>query len=160
MGLFKKNKTMSYSQDHLEKTNKLIKSAHTYAIATYIPLLDKYPELEAVANSNLLTFWGYLTTIACVGTAFMEIADTVPEKDQPEIAYAVQKKLNDWQSDSYNVMVDFAKYVKRLVDSGVEVPDAIGGWIWVNLEKHDQSNQKLKELASTLKLVRVLGYPF
>jgi hypothetical protein len=45
------------------------------------------------------------------------------------------------------------------MDSGVEIPDAIGGWIWVNLEKHDQSNQQLKKLASSLKLVRVVGLP-
>ncbi|NPV44562.1 MAG: hypothetical protein HPY70_11420 [Firmicutes bacterium] len=157
--LFKKNKVALYSKYHLEKADKLIKSAYIHAVSTYVPLLDKFPEVEVVADSNLLEFWDYLITIAGVGTAFMEIADTVPEKDQPGICYAIQKKLNEWQSNSYHAMVDFVNYVSKLVDSGVEIPDAIGGWIWVNLEKHDQSNQQLRELASSLKLVRVVGLP-
>jgi len=159
MDLSKNDKSKPYSKDQLEIADKLIKSAHIYAVSTYIPLLDKYPEIEAVADSNLLTFWDYFVTIAGVGTAFMEIADTVPEKEQPGICYGIQKNLNEWQSDSYHAMVDFINYVSKLVDSGVEIPDAIGGWIWVNLEKHDKSNQRLVELASSLKLVRVVGLP-
>lgn len=159
MGLFKKNEAVPYSKYHLEKADRLIKSAHIYAVSTYVPLLDKVPEVEAIADSNLLEFWDYLITIAGVGTAFMEIADTVSEKDQRGICYAIQKKLNEWQSDSYHAMVDFVNYVSKSVDPGAEIPDAIGSWIWVNLEKHEKSNQKLKELASSLKLVRVVGLP-
>lgn len=122
-------------------------------------MLDKYPEIEAVANSNLLAYWDYLITIAGVGIVFMEIADKVPEKDQPGISSAIHKKLNDWRADSYNLMIDFTNYVNKLIDSGVEIPDAIGGWIWTNLEKLDQANQQLKKLASSLKLVRVVGLP-
>ena len=150
---------MLYSKHHLEKADQLIKSAHIYAVSTYVPLLDKFPEVKAVADSNLLEFWDYLITIAGVGTAFMEIADTVPEKDQPGVCYAIQKRLDEWQSDSYHAMVDFLNYVKRLTDSGIEIPNAIGGWIWINLGKHEQSNKKLKELASSLKLVRAVGLP-
>lgn len=159
MEFFKNNKSRSYSKDHLERADKLIGRAHIHAVTTYVPLLDKYPEIAAVADSNLLEFWDYLITIAGVGTAFMEIADTLPEKDRTGIAYAIQSKLNEWRSDSYNVMVDFIYYVSKLVDSGVEIPDAIGGWIWVNLEEHSQSNQRLKELASSSTLVRAVGSP-
>ena len=150
---------MPYSKHHLEEADHLIKSADIYAISIYTPLSDKFPEIDAVASSKLLEFWDYLITIAGVGTAFMEIVDTIPEKRRPGIAYAIQKKLNDWQPNSYAAMVDFLNYVNQLTDSGVEIPDAIGGWVWVNLEKHEQSNQKLKELASSLKLVRVVGLP-
>ncbi|TRZ94698.1 MAG: hypothetical protein D4R82_03140 [Dehalococcoidia bacterium] len=150
---------MLYSKDHLERANELVEFARIYAIETYILMLEKYSELEALGNSNLLEFWDYLITIAGVGVAFMEIADTVPEEDQPGISYAIQKKLNDWQSGSYDVMADFLSYYVNLTDSGVEIPGAIGGWIWVNLEKHGQSNQKLRELASSLELARAVGLP-
>jgi len=159
LGFFRKNNTVLYSIHHLEKADFLIKSADIYAVGTYVPLLDKFPEVKAVADSNLLTFWDYLIAIAGVGSAFAEIADTVPEKDQPGLCYAIQKKLESWKSGSYNAMVDFLNYVTKLMNSGVEMPDAIGGWIWFNLEKHEQSNQQLKELASSLKLVRVVGLP-
>jgi len=150
---------MLYSKEQLEIAEKLIKSAHIFAVGTYTPMLDKFPELESVAKSNLLEFWDCLITIAGVGTAFMETADSFPEEEIPGITCAIRDKLNEWQSDSYNVMVDFIHYVDKLVDSGVEIPAAIGGWIWVNLEKHDQSTQRLRELASSLKLVKVVGIP-
>ena len=159
MGFLRKKDTPLYSKYQLEKADSLIKAAHTYAIATYVSIADKFPDVIAVADSNLLTFWDYLITIASVGYAFAEIVDTVPEKDQPGLCYAIQRKLEEWRLGSYKAMVDFLKYFKRLMDSGVEIPDAIGGWIWVNLEKHDQSNQQLKKLASSLKLVRVVGLP-
>ena len=154
-----KHKPAPYSNEHLEMANALVQSARIFSIGIYSPMLDKYPEVVSVANSNLLAFWDYLITIASVGSAFMEIADTVPENEQVGIAYAVQEKLNDWHPGSYDAMVDFVKYAKALVDSGVEVPDAIGGWIWVNLEKHDQASLELKELACSLKLVRAIGAP-
>ena len=156
---FMKHKPTPYSNEHLERANALVQSAQIFSIGTYSPMLDRYPEVVSIANSNLLPFWDYLITIASVGSAFMEIADTVPENELAGLAYAVQKKLNDWHSGSYDAMADFVKYTKSLTDSGVEIPDTIGGWIWVNLEKHDQANLELKELASSLKLVKAIGVP-
>lgn len=145
-------------KERLEIADKLIKSAHIFAVGTYIPMLDKFPELESVAKSNLLEIWDYLITIACVGTAFMKIADSFPElKEVWGVTHAIRDKLKEWKSDSYNAMIDFLRHVDKLVDSGVEIPDAIGSWIWANLEKRDQSNKRLKELASSPKLVKVVG---
>lgn len=150
---------MLCSKDHLERADELITAAHIFAVGMYLPFSDKFPEIEAVANSNLVELWDYLLFIASVGTAFMEIADTVPEKDQRGIACAVYKKLNDWSPNSYDAIKDFIKCVKKLLDSGVEVPDTIGFWIWANLGKQEQSNQQLKELASSFRLVRQIGLP-
>ena len=159
MNFFRKKNTVTYSTHHLEKAAFLIKSADLYAVATYAPLREKFPEVKAVADSDLLTFWNYLIAIAGVGSAFTEIADTVPEKDQPGLCYAIQRKLDDWKPGSYDAMVDFLHYITGLMNSGVEIPDAIGSWIWINLEKHGQSNQELKDLAASLNLVRIVGLP-
>lgn len=159
MGLFRKNKDAPYTEQHLKQAEALIKSARVYATATFVSLKDEFPQVRAVTDSNLLAFWDYLITIACIGTAFAEIADTVPGKDQPGTCYAIQKKLNDWNSDSYNAMVDFLLYVKKVADKGIELPDAIGAWIWVNIGNHELSNLELKELASSLRLVRAAGLP-
>ncbi|MEK7196423.1 MAG: hypothetical protein AAB151_02030 [Nitrospirota bacterium] len=159
MSLFRKNKDTPYTEQHLEQAEELIKSARVYATGTFISWIDECPQLQSVTDSNLLAFWDYLITIACIGTAFAEIVDTVPEKDQPRICYAIQKKLNDWNSDSYDAMTNFLLYAKKLIDKGVELPDAIGSWVWVNIEKHELSNLELKELASSLRLVRAVGLP-
>jgi hypothetical protein len=156
MTLFKKN-NIPYSKHHLEEADNLINSVHIYAVSTYNSMLNEFPEIVSVVDSNLLSLWEYLITIAGVGTAFMEIADTVSDKKQVGITYAIQKKLYDWHSESYEAMVNFINYTSKLVANDVEVPDAIGGWIWINLEKHQQANQELIKLASSLKLVRPVG---
>lgn len=147
------------SKSRLKEADKLIQSARIYAVSTYFPLCDEFPEIKAVAESELLEFWDYLITIAGVGTAFMEIADTVPIIRQIGLTHAIKKQLEDWQEGSYFAMADFIQYAHNLISSDVEIPDAIGGWIWVNLEKHDQANENLVELASSLRLVRVVGLP-
>jgi len=157
MGLFKKSKIAPYSEHHLKRAEALVNSANIYAVGTYVHMLDKFPELEAIEDSNLLDLLDYLITIASVGAAFAEIADSITDKDQRGLTHAIKKKLNDWESDSYKAMKNFLMYAHQLMDSGVEIPDAIGGWIWVNLEKHPSANQNLKELASSLKLVRPVG---
>jgi hypothetical protein len=159
MGLFKGSKSLPYSESHLKKSDFLIHAAHIYALGTYLPLINEYPEIEAVANSQLLVFWEYLITVASVGTAFAEIADTVPRKDQRRISHAIKKKLDDWQPGTYDVLLDFIKALVKFTNDGIEIPDAIGGWVWLNLEKHEQADQKLKELASSGKLIRVTGLP-
>ena len=159
MWFFKTDKPVPYSSEHLEMANALVQSARIFSIGTYFPMLDKHQEIVSIANSNLLEFWDYLITVASVGTAFMEMADTVPENELAGVAYAVQKELKGWHSESYNAMADFLKYTKALVNSGVDISDAIGGWIWTNLEKHGQANFELKQLASSLKLVRAIGVP-
>lgn len=122
MGILQK-RNEPCSKEHLEKADMLIQSAHTYAITTYDSMSKEIPELVAIADSNLLTLWEYLTTIACVGTAFMEIVDTVSDKNQLGVAYAIQKKLDDWDSGSYEGMVNFINYTNKLVDTEIEVPD-------------------------------------
>jgi len=62
-------KTMINKKDYLKKADELIKSSSIYAVSIYIPLLDKYSELKAVVNSNLLEFWAYLITIAMLAEA-------------------------------------------------------------------------------------------
>ncbi len=159
MGVFRNRRKLPYSKVDLLNAKKLIKSANIYAITVYSPLSNEFPEVDAIIESDLLEFWDYLITIAGVGTAFMEIADSVPEREQFGLTHAIQKELDDWQKSAYYAMRDFVKYVAKLVDTEVEIPDAIGTWIWVNLEKHDKSNVKLRELASSLKLVRAVGLP-
>ena len=89
----------------------------------------------------------------------MEIADSFPEKEQTAVCYSIKLKLNDWASDSYHALVDFLKYVKKTVDAGIEMPDAIGNWIWISVAKHNQCNKELKELATSLELARIVGVP-
>lgn len=148
-----------YSDLQLEKAEMLINTANIYAISLFGKLINDYPELEVIVDSNLMEFWDFLITIACVGTAFREIADSALEEDQSGICYAIKDKLNEYKLDSYAALADMIEYVAKLTNSSVEIPDAIGAWIWVNFEKHDNANLQLIELSSSLKFVRIVGLP-
>jgi len=140
-----------------DKADSLLQSAQIHATTLYDTLVKEYPELNVIAESNLLNLWDNVVTVACVGCAFMEIADSVPDNDQRGICNSIKTKLNDWNTDAYLVMIDFTIFAYDLVNSGTEPPDSIGAWIWANLGKHEKATQELKELTFSLKLVRPVG---
>lgn len=140
-----------------EKASFLIKSADAYSITMYIPMLKRFPEMASIAESGIVELWDYCVFIACVGVAFMEIVDSVNRNEQEELCYSIKRELNKWKPNSYDVMVNLLEYVRKLVNSDIGIGDAIGGWIFINLEKHEQANRELIEFSSSLKGVRPLG---
>ena len=114
--------------------------------------------MKAIEESDLLNTWYYLITIAGVGTAFFQIIDTVPESKVKGICNAIQHVLNDWNPNAYDTMADYTNYVKRLVDKEVNGVNAVGGWIWINLEKSEGANEELINLALSLKLIGPTGF--
>lgn len=142
------------SEGHLEKAGSLIESARMYDKTL---VFDKYPEMKAVAKPNLLPLWDKLVTIACVGCAFAEIADTVPEGDQRGIAYAVEKKIESWQHGSWVQLAALVAELEKMTDKGTDIACRIGGWILRNLRDEDKSSKELEKLASSSELATAVG---
>lgn len=141
-------KSQTYSTKDLEKAQTLVKTSDIFAVSLYTPLLDMYPKLKVIAENNLLRDWDHFVTIACVGTAFMEIADSFPKKnDQSSKAYAVQKALTDWSADSYKEMADFTKYV---YSNKSELSMAIGEWILKNLRADIEQASEFPKISESL----------
>lgn len=141
-------KSRAYSIEDLEKSQMLVKTSNIFAISLYVPLLDIYPKLKMIAEINLLRDWDRFVTIACVGIAFMEIADSFPKKnDQSNKAYAVQKALNDWSADSYQEMTNFTEYVYL---NKSELIKATGKWILNNLKMDIKQTSEFSQISESL----------
>lgn len=149
-----------YLKTDLKKAKFLVSSADLFGITSYNPMLDKYPDLAVVANSELLLSWFYLVAVACVGVAFMEIGPAFSSNRYSGIAYAVQKALNEWRPDSFSNMLGFTETIYKLVNSEIDMGVAVGSWVWIGLEKiNSKKNRKLSlQLRKlSLKFSEVLG---
>lgn len=141
-------KPKTYSAEDLEKAQALVKISGILATSLYIPLLDVHPKLKAIVETNLLKDWDHFVTVACVGTAFMEISDSFPKKnDQSSKAYAVQKALTDWSTDSYKEMADFTEYV---YSNETKLTEAIGKWVLKNLRADVEQAPELSQISESL----------
>lgn len=121
----------------------LVPAANTLAVSSYSTLLDHYPQLDMLAAADNLGDWDFFMTVAGVGTAFMMIADRVPLDDQRSVSEAVAQELRSWNSQGYAALTDFIGFMKRSVDGGIDLPDAIGTWVIWNLKQGCPSQQEL-----------------
>jgi len=84
--------------DRFEQAKYLVRAAHGYAITVYRPLSEQFPEICEVPKSGLIDYWDYFITIASVGFAFMEIADSFKaDRDIDNAADGIKKALNEWE---------------------------------------------------------------
>src|SRR3989344_1650986 len=140
--------TQTYSAEDLEEAQTLVKTSSILATSLYVPLLDLHPKLRYIIETNLPKDWDYFVTIACIGTAFMEIADSFPkEDDQSSKAYAVQRALTDWSTDSYKEMVDFTEYV---YSNKSELTKAIGKWVLKNFQADVEQAPEFSQISESL----------
>ena len=129
----------------------------------YLPLCEKYPDLREVGKSGLYEYWNYFITIATMGFAFMEIADSFKdEQDIDGIETAVQKALNEWEKHpfsfaNYDVMCNFLDTFNELQKEGLPLDTSIGAWIWINLKGSKGATEKLKEIAQQEFFSELLG---
>jgi hypothetical protein len=150
-------KKRPYTENQLAAASFLIGSADCYAVAAQTSLEKEFEQMNSITDSGLDSVFQYVFKIACVGTAFMVIVDTVKESDVKGLSYAIQAELNARDTIGYEYMVNLLHYVRRLIDKNVRPDDAIGGWIWVNLEKDSHANDALRKLAASLILIRPTG---
>lgn len=149
-----------------KRAEQLVGAAEIYAVHLLTSLLKRYPEIGSVLESDLMPYWDFLLTVACVGVAFVAISTDVPPAEQERVREIVKERLGSWQpcmppvgmhhrgrEALGNFLGQHVMFVKR----GNNPPDAVGAWIWRNLEVDPQANEELKALARSLRLVRPVG---
>ena len=114
-------------------------------------MTEALPLLEKIAGTEGTKNWDFLMTVAGVGTAFLMIADRVPEPQQPEVSEAIRCSLTSWDSQGYDALRDFVVFVKRNVDGGVDLSNAIGSWVLWNVKLAAPEAEELR-LASPIGL--------
>ena len=119
------------------RAKKLVSCANRLAIASLDDeLLHLYPPLlNAYRSPSLMgrLVWDFFATVAGVGVAFAEIADTVPEAEQEALSAAVVDALTAWNRRGCNALTDFLNFVRQGITSGAPLPALIGTWIIRNV---------------------------
>ena len=119
------------------RAKKLVSFANGLAIASLDDgLLHLYAPLRNAYRSPSLRgrlVWDFFATVAGVGVAFAEIADTVPEAEQETLSRAVVDALTAWNRRGYGALTDFLNFVGQGVTSGAPLPVLIGTWIIRNV---------------------------
>jgi hypothetical protein len=152
------------SKNHFERAQHLLGAAQTNAISMYVPLSERFPELREVAKSGLYEYWDYFVTIASVGFAFMEIADSFQDtEDSDNVAAAVQEALNGWDKrpfkwSNYEVMINFLDTFDEFQKEGFPLDVSIGAWIWINLKGSEKATEDLKTIAEHQFYAKLFGH--
>lgn len=151
--------------DAIDEAKFLVSAAHGNATMMYPPLSEKFPDLQEVGQSGLCDYWDYFITIASVGWAFMEIADSFEtDQDSANKANAVKKALNEWKEppqpfescSNFSIMTNFIEAVVRFQKEGLPLDLSIGAWVWKNLSV-ERATSKLKEIARQPRYAELLG---
>jgi hypothetical protein len=119
------------------RAKELVSFANELAIASLDDgLLDLYAPLRNAYRSPSLRgrlVWDFFATVAGVGVAFAEIADTVPEAEQEALSRAVVDALTAWNRRGDSALTDFLNFVRQGVTGGAPLPALIGTWIIRNV---------------------------
>jgi len=158
--LFKKS---GYSDKQLKDANELVSLAQELAISSYVPLLDKFPDLAAIAKSGQMEKLDFLLTVAGVGIAFSRLAGSVKENQIEGYSLAIKQALDNWDKNGYSSLAEFVKYLfillnNNTVDDFEKYKEAIGAWIFLKLEEDPKSNIELRQLAKRRDLYGAIGH--
>ena len=119
------------------RAKKLVSFANVLAISLLDDdLLQLYPPLVNAFRSRSLIgrlVWDFFATVAGVGVAFAEIADSVSEAEQEALSGAVVDALTAWNRRGSNALTDFLNFVRQGVTNGAPLPALIGTWIIRNV---------------------------
>lgn len=150
---------MAQAEDFNKKTERLVKSAKIFAISNYTSLVVTHTEMMELKSCNLDVYWEDIVAVSCMGVVYMKIFDTYLMKEQSEITAAFKASLDKLQNNSFELLGDFTKYVRGMVDIGLELTDAVGSWLWVKIEEHPKASRQLKELAHSQRLSKTAAMP-
>lgn len=149
-----------FSNKQKQAADFLVNSANGSAISSFTNFMEKFPELSIILELevDLLPFWDKLFTVCCVGVAFSRI-ESLPEKEQDGISWAIAASLEHWKKDAYNKLLvsfvgDFSAAVKK---EGQNPAVIIGDWLLNKLKDYSGNNARMKVLTDSSQLKEVIG---
>ncbi len=163
MGLFDSIfKKPSYTDKQLKDATALVSLSQGLAISSYMPLLDKFPDLGVVTKGGQLEKFDFLLTVAGVGVAFSRLTSSVKENQIDGYSLAVKQALDNWNKNGYSSLSEFVKYIvyllnNEIIDDIEKFKEAVGAWIFLKLEEDPKSNSEVKQLAKRHDLFVAVG---
>jgi hypothetical protein len=115
---------------------QLVPAAQTYVLTILPALSEDHPDVYDVVGADLLPYWDFLATVACVGVAFIAIPTAVAKPEQQDlICNVIQDCMETWNPSSHGAFENFLGHHTMFVKQGLTPPDAVGlgcGGMWRN----------------------------
>lgn len=141
---------------------RLLHAARACAIASYIRLLDEYPDLKEISETAKLRQFDLLAAVAVIGTAAPELSEKLNKDQKEKLLSDIHKVLLSWEKESPELFDDFTGFLESRSDnedgeSIDELAEAVGSWIFSQLHRRNSSNDNLHAFANSAQLAFALG---
>jgi hypothetical protein len=138
---------------------QLVPAAQTYVLTILPALSEDHPDVYDVVGADLLPYWDFLATVACVGVAFIAIPTAVAKPEQQDlICNVIQDCMETWNPSSHGAFENFLGHHTMFVKQGLTPPDAVGHWVWRNVAEHPAANAETKKAYESPRLARPTGW--
>ena len=151
-----------YNENQLKNATLCVDHAHMSAVSTYMPLIKRFPDLEAIYKSGLLEKFDFLLTITGVGIAFSRMTEFVNENEIDGYSLATKQALENWKDGCSSSFLQFTHYIYTLIRDNViqnidQYKEAIGAWVFSKLVEENTASLELRSLRSRRDLFLVIG---
>ena len=130
-----------------DQATNLVQSANVFATSSAMTVVDNIPLIGDYFKSGAVSAksWDFYVTVASVGTAFVTIADYVPEDKRETVCAKIGEELSRFHSKGYQALENLSGLLHRYCDAGIPFHHAVGSWLSINLlEKDDPDKEELE----------------
>jgi hypothetical protein len=133
-----------------ESAKNLVKMASIFAIALDATITDTHHLVSNYFETRDLSpdSWEFYVTVACVGTAFITIADYVPKEKGESICVNIGEELVQFHPNGCLALEILNSLLRNCCDRGMPFHNAVGGWLAINLLEKDQPDNEDMEAFS------------
>jgi hypothetical protein len=127
-----------------DQATNLVPSASFFAtnsantVIDNIPLIGDYFKTGALSTDS----WDFYITVASVGTAFVTIADYVPEDKRESVCVKIGEELFRFHPKGYQALENLNGLLHSYCDAGIPFHHAVGNWLPINLLGKDDPEKE------------------
>lgn len=132
----------------------LVWETNTLAKATLAPMIKRFPQYNAVVESDLTNTWDFLMTIAMAGVA----ANAKGILSNADARASLRSSLDNKLHGGGNAFDNYYKYTNlRMRVVGASWSGVSAMWMTENLRRHNNANATFKQIADALEFVNPLA---
>ncbi len=139
------------------QATNLVQSASIFATNSTVTAIDNIPLISDYFKSGAVPAesWDFHVTVASVGTAFVTIADYVPEDKRETVYTKIGEELFRFHSKGYQALENLSGLLHRYCEAGIPFHQAMGSWLSINLlEKNDPEKEEIEAFSAVGAMIQ------
>jgi hypothetical protein len=144
------------------KSDLIVKLAYGSAVSSFMPLVNKFPELSVIPDSGLLEDFDILVTNASIGIILLQVSNYFNPKETIQYISEINKSAHDWNSAATSQISDYGNLIVELTKSGEingreEFSEVTGRWVLYELFESNPHNIELVPIVDSPVITKILG---